>query len=199
MIENLSDRERKLLMALVPALLITAIVYYVTEPSTSAAPVVDTAAAIDTARIRLERARVTAAQLPARQDAKKALDASLATWEKRLITADTAAQAQAQLNQIFRRVARVQGPTVEIRSIDIGNVQPIDKYAEIVLSVSFDCQVEGLVNLLTDLSSQPEFLSWRDVRVSSPESKQKRINVSMTLIGLAPAKLLVRPQTGGRG
>jgi hypothetical protein len=199
MMENISDRERKLLMALVPALIITAIVYYATEPSSSVAPVVDTAAAIDTAKLRLENARITAAQLPARQEAKKSLDAGLATWEKRLITADTAAQAQAQLNQIFRRVARVQGPTVEIRGIDIGSVQPIDKFAEIVVNVSFDCQVEGLVNLLTDIASQPEFLSWRDVRVSSPDSKLKRINVTMTLIGLAPAKLLAKPQTAGRG
>jgi len=78
-------------------------------------------------------------------------------------------------------------------------VQASGNYSEIILNVSFDCQVEGLVNLLTDLSSQSEYLSWRDVRVASPDSKQKRINVSMTLIGLAPAKLLTKAQPGGRG
>lgn len=199
MMERLSDRERKLVIGLIPALLVTAIVYYVTEPSSTAAPLVDTPAAIEVARLRLDRARSISAQLPARQDAKKALDTSIGGWEKRLINADTPAQAQAQLNQIFRRIARVQGPTVDIRSIDIGTVQAAGSYAEIILNVSFDCQVEGLVNLLTDLSSQPEFLSWRDIRVSSPDSKQKRINVSMTLIGLAPAKLMTRTQPGGRG
>lgn len=199
MMQNLSDRERKLVMALIPTLLITAIVYYMTEPSATVAPVVDTSAAIESARVRLERARIIAAQLPSRQDTKKALDASLANWEKRLITADTPAQAQAQLNQIFRRIARVQGPTVDIRSIDIGTVQPLDGYAEIVLNIAFDCQVEGLVNLLTDVASQPEFLSWRDIRISSPDSKQKRITVSMTLLGIAPAKLLPKTPGGGRG
>lgn len=199
MMENLSERERRLVIGLIPVLLITAITYYATEPAANVAPVIDTGAAIELARTRLDKSRATAAQLPARQDARKALDTTLATWEKRLIVADTPAQAQAQLNQIFRRTARAQGPAVEIRSIDIGTVLPVDSYAEIVLNVSFDCQVEGLVNLLTDLSAQPEFLTWRDLRVTSPDSKQKRINVGFTLVGMAPAKLLVKPATGGRG
>lgn len=202
MMENLSERERKLVIALVPALLVTAITYYMTEPaSTEVAAVVDTNAAIEVARQRLERARAISAQLPAKQDLRKTLDTNLAAIEKRLITADTPAQAQAQLNQIFRRVARVQGSTIEIRNIDIGTVQPVDQYSEIVLNIAFDCRVEGLVNLLTDLSSQPEFLTWRDIRISSQDTKQKRINVSMTLVGIGPSKLLARPatQSGGRG
>ena len=199
MIENLSDRERKLLFALVPALLITAFVYFWTEPSAGAPPVVDTAAAIEVAKLRLDRARATAALLPARQDTQKSLQSSLASIEKRFVMADTSAQAQAQLNQIFRRVARAQGPAVEIRGMDIGSIQPVDAYAEILININIDCQVEGLVNLLTDIAAQPEALGWRDLRVSATDSKQKRLNVSLTLIGLTRAKPAAKPATGSRG
>jgi hypothetical protein len=199
MIENLSDRERKLLMALIPALLVTAFVYFWTEPSAGAPPVVDTAAAIEVAKLRLDRARATSALLPARQDTRKMLQSSLASAEKRFIMADTSAQAQAQLNQIFRRIARAQGPAVEIRGMDIGSIQPVNAYAEILIGVNFDCQVEGLVNLLTDLSTQPEAIGWRDLRVSATESKQKRLNVSLTFIGLTQAKPAAKPATGSRG
>lgn len=199
MIENLSDRERKLLMALIPALLVTAFVYFWTEPSAGAPPVVDTAAAIEVAKLRLDRARATSALLPARQETRKILQSSLASAEKRFIMADTPAQAQAQLNQIFRRIARAQGPAVEIRGMDIGSIQPVNVYAEILIAVNFDCQVEGLVNLLTDLSTQPEAIGWRDLRVSATDSKQKRLNVSLTFIGLTQAKPAAKPATGSRG
>jgi hypothetical protein len=194
-----SERERRLVLSLVPALLLSALVYYLTEPSAAVAPSVDSGAAIELAKTRLDRARSLAALLPARQDTKKSLEANLAQWEKRLITADTAAQAQVQLNQLFRRIARAQGPAVEVRGMDIGTVQPANDYTEILVSATFDCQVEGLVNLLTDLSSQPEFLTWRDLRINSTDSKQKRITVSMLLVAIGPAKLIARPTPGARG
>ncbi len=199
MIENLSDRERKLLFALIPALVITAFVYFWTEPAAGAPPVVDTAAAIEVAKLRLDRARATAALLPSRQDTRKLLESSLAASEKRFIVAETPAQAQAQLNQIFRRIARAQGTTVEIRGMDIGSIQPVNAYAEILMNVNFDCQIEGLVNLLTDLSAQPEALGWRDLRIAATDSKQKRLNVSFTFIGLTFAKPVAKPTPGSRG
>ncbi|GEM_PF-405448 len=199
MIENLSERERKLLIALVPALVIAAFVYFWTEPSAGAAPVVDTSAAIEVAKQRLDRARVTAALLPALQDKRKALESNLASVEKRFIVGETPAQSQAILSQIFRRIVRSQGASVEIRGMDIGSVEPSNAYAEILVNVSFDCQIEGLINLLTDISAQPEALGWRDLRVVGTESKQKRLTGSMTFIGLTPGKTPVKPPAGGRG
>ena len=197
---NVSERERRLLIGLVPALMITVFVYYWTEPSSSVTPVVaDTAAAIDVAQARLDRVRAISATIPPLQDLKQKSSAELAQWEKRLVQADTPAQAQAQLLQIFRRVARLQGPSLDIRSSDLGTVQPSNGYSEIAMNINVECQIEGLLNLLTDIASQPEFLSWRDLRVSSPDNKQKRIVVSLTLLALAPAKLIPRPAGANRG
>lgn len=197
---NVTERERRLLIGLVPALMITVFVYYWTEPSSSVAPVVaDTAAAIDVAQARLDRVRAISATIPPLQDLKQKSSAELAQWEKRLVQADTPAQAQAQLLQIFRRVARLQGPSLDIRGSDLGTVQPSNGYSEIAMNVNVECQIEGLINLLTDIAAQPEFLSWRDLRVSSPDNKQKRIIVSLTLLALAPAKLIPRPAGANRG
>lgn len=197
---NISERERRLLIGLVPALMISVFVYYWTEPSSSVAPVVaDTAAAIDVAQARLDRVRAISATIPPLQNLKLKSSAELAQWEKRLVQADTPAQAQAQLLQIFRRVARLQGASLDIRGSDLGSVQPANGYSEIAMNVNIECQIEGLLNLLTDLASQPEFLSWRDVHISSPENKQKRLLVSFTLMALAPAKLISRPVGANRG
>ncbi len=194
---KLTDRERKLLYLLVPSLVLAAAFEFWPESSsTPAAALMDSAAAIEVAQARLDRARATAALLDSREEASKKLSTQVSEWEKRLIRAETPAQAQAQLNQLFRKLARAQGGTVEVRGIDIGTVQPAGAYAEIRLNVSFECQVEGLVNLLTDISAQPELLSWRNLRVGSPDSKQKRINVSFMLVGLGPAQL-VKPAAPG--
>ena len=188
MIDSLTERERKLLTAAIPALILIGAVYFWPEAGSAVGPVLDKAAAIETARTRLDQARVTAAQFPAKTEALKKLDANLALWRKRFIAGDTPAQAQAQLNQTFRRIARLQGPAVEIRTIDIGTVQSLQHHSEIIINVNFDCQIEGLVNLLSDLASQPEFLIWRDIRISSSDSKQKRIGVSMAIVGLTQVK-----------
>jgi Tfp pilus assembly protein PilO len=199
MLETLTERERKLVLALVPVLLITVAVYFWTEPSAAEAPVLDKAAAVETARLRLEKGRMQAATLPALEENQKKLAASLAAWEKRLIQADTTAQAVVQLNQLFRRVARAQGSAVEIRSIDLGTMRPMGEYLEVMVNISFDCQVEGLVNLLTDLSSQPEYLTWRDLRIMSSDSKQKRIQVAFTVVAVAPVSLLKKTVSGAKG
>lgn len=187
---QLSDRERKLIYALLPVLLVAAAFEYWPESDAAAAPVADTAAAIEVAQARLERARLAVATLPDREKAANLQKQELAKWEKRLITAETPAQAQAQLNQLFRRLASGQGGAVSLRSIELGTLHAAGPYAEMHMNVSFDCQIEGLVNLLADIAAQPELLAWRDLRVNSPDSKQKRITVAFTLIALTPASLL---------
>jgi hypothetical protein len=193
---QLTDRERKLIYALLPVLILAAAFEYWPESDTAAAPVADTAAAIEVAQARLQRARLAVATLPDREKAADTQKQELAKWEKRLITAETPAQAQAQLNQLFRRLASAQGGAVALRGIELGTLHAAAPYAEIRMNVNFECQIEGLINLLTDIAAQPELLAWRDLRVNSPDSKQKRINVSLTLVALTPASLLKAAKPG---
>lgn len=186
---KLTQRDRRLLPILVIGLIILAAAQFWPE-SGVVAPVENTAKELDIARQRLDRFRAVAATAPNRIQEKKKADALLGTAEKRLIQAETSAQAQAQLLQVFRRVLRAQAAPVDFRNSDIGRVRPEGDYTAILLTVNFDCQIESLVNLLADFTAQPELLTWEDLRVNGSDPKQKRISVTMTLLGFGPKKLM---------
>ncbi len=203
---NLTERDRRALIALVFALIVGAVIAY--WPAGEAnAPAADTALSINIARNQLERARVVAARLPVAIDERKQSQAALAVWEKRLIPGDTAAQASAQLLTVFRRVARAQSGAIEMRNSDLGQVSLAGDYSEVAVAVAFDCQIEALLNLLADLTAQPELLAWRDLRINSADQKTKRLNVAMVVLARGPRRLLPKADApppplaglGGRG
>ncbi len=145
------------------------------------------------AQKRLDRLRRVAATLPEKEAALKKISAELATRDKGLIQADTAAQAQAQLLQIFRRLARAQAPAIEIKTVEMGQIRPLgDDYGEILVPVTFECRVEQLLNLLADVTAQPELVSTSEIRVVSANQKEKTMTVRLTLAGVAPKRLAPR-------
>jgi hypothetical protein len=78
---------------------------------------------------------------------------------------------------------------MNLRATDIGQVIAAEDYAEVVLNVSVECQIEGLLNLLADITAQPELLSWRDLRIASTDAKTKRLSVNFYLMARAPKRL----------
>ena len=119
-----TDRDKRALAILATAGLVTLLVYLWPQSNGTVSPVSGPGAA-QVAEKRLARARELAAAVPGREEVLKRAAAELAEREKGLIQADTAPQAQAQLLQILRRVARNQAPPVEIRNTDItGPVKP---------------------------------------------------------------------------
>ena len=103
--------------------------------------------------------------------------------------ADTAQQAQAQIQQILRKVGSTQG--IEVRGAEFGQVKPLGTdYGEAPVSVSFDCGIEQFVNFLATLTGQPEMLGTSDIRVSSANPKDKHITVRLTVSGVVPKKLV---------
>jgi hypothetical protein len=110
---------------------------------------------IPMAEKRLARLRQLAAAAPARQRALKAADAELARRENGILKAATAAQAQEQLLQIVRRVAKSQMPPVEIKNSELGTARAISEdYGETTVTIHFECRIEQLVSLLADLTAQ---------------------------------------------
>jgi hypothetical protein len=185
---NLTDRDRRALLLLAVAGAIMAALYFWPEPSVE---VVGTGAGDSaSAAARLDRVRREAALVKLRQEELTREQAALAAQEKGLIAADSAAQAQAQLLQIVRRVARAQSPPIEIRQSNFGPVRPFDsQYAQVTLGIGIECQIEQLVNLLSDFASQPELLALEDLRISQTSNKQKSIPVQMTIAGLTRGSL----------
>ncbi len=186
---TISDRERRSLAFLGVSVTLT-LLYYLMSPS-DAPKVVAPVNPGETAEKRLDRLRQSAALLPAREDALKAVTAENLVREKSLIVADTAPQAQAQLLQIIRRVARQEAPPIDLRGVEIGQVRPLgDAYGEASVSISIECKIEQLVNLMAQLTSQPEVLASSDLRISSSNTDEKTLSVRLTISGLIPKKLV---------
>ena len=160
-------------------------------PAQDVAKPVVSADTVEMAEKRLARSRQLATQAPAREALLKKASDELAAREKGMIQADTAAQAQAELLQMMRRIGRAQAPPIEIRATEIGNAKPFGAdYGEVFVSVSIECQADQLVNLLADLGSQKELIATSDIRIGTAGGREKVMPVRITVSGIVPRKLI---------
>jgi hypothetical protein len=80
---------------------------------------------------------------------------------------------------------------IDIRGGEFGPVRALGAdYGEVVVTMSFDCRIEELVNFLADLTAQPEILSTSETRITSASAKDKIISIRLALAGVAPRKLV---------
>jgi hypothetical protein len=188
---TLSSRDRRALAILGAAGFLWLGIYGITSGSSSGPKIAAPADNIDLSEKRLARLRSTLAAIPGKQETLKQASAELLGREKGLIGGDTGAQAQAQLLQILRRVAKAQTPALEIRQVELGQVQPFgDAYGEVTVSVTVDCRIEDLVNFMAGISEQPEEISTGEVRFGASNPKQKTMPVRLTVSGIVPRKLV---------
>ena len=194
---KLGKRDRRALLALGAAALLIVVVD-ISRRGSQQAPVAATADSVATAEKRLRRVRQLAALLPPREAELKAATDQLAEREKGLIQADTLPQAQAQLVQVARRLTEAQSPPIDLRNVELGQARPLgDDYGEVSVPLSFECRIEQLLNLLADLTSQPELLAPSGLRVTVADEKDKTINVRLTLSGVVPRRLLPAKRAPG--
>jgi hypothetical protein len=151
------------------------------------------AAAVDSvpaAEKRLLRVREQAATVAAKEGLLKQVTAELQAREKGLIQTETAAQAQAFLLDVIRRVAQQNG--FDARGADqFTEAKPLgDAYSVVSVTVTFTCVIEQLVNFLAMLDSQNEILSTNEIHVTGTKDKTKAIQVRLGLSGVGPRKLL---------
>src|SRR5579862_6296210 len=120
------------------------------------------------AAARLEQLKAAASTVPAKEDILKKAEADLAAREKGLIVADTAPQAQAQLISIVREIARAESHAVEIRNTEGFGIRPFgDSYGEAYVSMTIECRIDQLINMLAAIAARPELISTNDLRVTS--------------------------------
>jgi hypothetical protein len=191
---TLTTRDKRALILLPLGLAVVGVTYYLTSDHTP--PVVaPTVSTIDTAQKRLVRMREVAATVPAKQEILKKVSTDLAEREKGLIQADTAAQAQAQLVQILRRLASAE--SLEFRATELGGISPLgDAYGSSTVSVQMECRVDQLVNFLASIAAQKELISTSELRVTSASPKEKTVGVRLTVSGVV-SKKLVPERKGG--
>ncbi|MES1260606.1 MAG: hypothetical protein ABUS49_02635 [Acidobacteriota bacterium] len=192
---TISTRERRYLMLLAPAVLMALALRYIVLDDSTPAPAAG-AGNIAMARQRAARLRQIIGTTPAREAIFKQTAADLADRERGIIQADTAAQAQAGLLEIARRVARLE--QIDVRGGDLGAPKSFGDYGLVYATITFECHIEQLVNFLADLQKQPELVVPSEERITSaPQAKLKLLNVRMLLAGVVAKKLV--PEKKGLG
>jgi Type II secretion system (T2SS), protein M subtype b len=145
---------------------------------------------------RLARLREVAATVSGKETVLKQVRADLAMREAGILRAETAAQAQAQILQTARRLGTAEG--IEMRGGEMGGVRAVgEDYGEVAVTVSFDCRIEQLVNLLAAVANEPDLVVTNSVRISAANPKEKTVSARVELTGLVPRKLV--PERKGLG
>jgi hypothetical protein len=183
------DKRAMVVLAVVSAALL---LYFAFSGQSGQPQVVGAADSIPSAERRLARVRQLAAGVSGRQEVLKQVSSELAEREKGVIQADTAAQAQAQLLNVIKRVAKAQTPPLEFGTVELGQqvARLGEDYGEVQVSVPFSCHIDELLNFLADLTRQPEALATNELRVSAQDAKQKTILVRLAIAGVVPKRLV---------
>jgi hypothetical protein len=196
---SLSTRDQRALALLGVAAVIAGVAYRFSGPSGTPAVVVPSGNPVTLAERRLARLRDVAATVPGKEAVLKQVSADLAVREKGMLNAETAAQAQAQLLQLIRRLGAAESPAVDIRGTELNAIRPLgDAYGEASVTVQIDCRIDQLVNLMAALQSQPELVATREMRVLSSNAKEKTVSTRLTISGVVPRRLVPeKAKTGG--
>ena len=190
----LSQRDRRALIVLGAAVAVCGAIWFWPQPSADAKTVKESVAQ---AERRLTSLRHRAASVPAREEVDKQVSTELAHCEAGLIKAETAAQAQAQLLQIVRRVAGAQSPALEIKGAEFSPVQPFGTaYGEVTVTITTTSEIEQILNFLADLSKQPELIATSSFQFRQADEKKKTVPVRLTISGIVP-RALVPQKKGG--
>jgi Tfp pilus assembly protein PilO len=150
---------------------------------------VTTTETVPMAEKRLQKLREIKATVPGREELLKQATAELAIREKGILQAPTQAQADAQLLETLNNLARNNGITTqggEFRD------RPLTKdYGEISVTVSFNCDIAQLINLMAALADHPQILATNELRLNDGnDRKNKTLRAMLTVSSVVPRKLL---------
>lgn len=182
-------RDRKALIGLAAAVVLFFVLRAFLSGDATAPKIVTQEGSVDALELRLRRLRTSMARVPGKEVVLKQAQAELANREKHLVVADTVNQAQAQVLDVVKRLARKEG--FEVRGSDFSVPRPYgDAYGEVAVAINAECTAEQLVNLMADLGNEPQLLATSDLRISTGNPKLKTINLRLTVSGLVPRRLV---------
>ena len=188
---NLSERDRRALIVMAVVVLVGLVLHFAFSDSaaSSNASLADPSKdAIALAQQRLARLRQIAATGPARDAVLKQVSSDLADREHGIIQAPTAAEAQATLLEIARRIGKDE--QIDVRGGELGAPKAFGDYGLVSATITFECHIEQLVNFLADLSHVPELIVPSEERITSGNAKDKTMGVRIVLAGVIPKKLV---------
>ena len=185
---SLSARDQKLLCIWV-LLLAGGAIYYFSGSGDSTPPLAGAVESIPLADRRLARMRQLASMVPGKTHLVEQARAELASREKGILQADTAAQAQAMLLQLLQKLAK--GENIDLRTKELGQAHPFgDAYGVVTVSIGFESTIDATLNLLTKLTQQPELIATEEVRITPANAKQKTVQARLTISAVVARKLV---------
>jgi hypothetical protein len=196
---TISPRERRWLSWTAVSVLLSGPIYFWLTSGNGSNTVVAPTDSSALAEKRLAKLRDAGATVPQKEDILKSVSAELAKRESGLIQADTAALAGAALLQILTRLCASQ--QIPIKAPELLPIVPLgDAYGEAVVAINIECHIDQLINLLADISAQPQLLTTTDLQVQAANAKEKTVNVRLVVGGVTPRKLVpVKAGAGKKG
>jgi hypothetical protein len=192
---TLSSRDRRALIVLAAGLAAAGILHFAFSGGAAPSAASASSESVELAQLRLARLRRIAATVPAREATLKQTAADLADRERGIIQADTAAQGQAALLEIARRLGKNE--EIDVRGGDLGAPKEFGDYGLVYATVTFECRIEQLVNFLADLAHEPELIVPSEERITAANPKEKTMGVRLVLAGVVAKKLV--PEKKGLG
>lgn len=173
-------------LALLLSGVILNLIFRVSSPAPEVVSATDSAPLLE---LRLSKLRQAAATVPAKAEVLKTVQAQLQNREKGVMLFATASQAQAHLLEVVHRVALAN--KIEARGGDFAAPSLLGAdYGQVAVLVTFECPIEAFVNLLADLSREPELIAPSEIHVATGNAKIKTVSVRMTLAGVVSRKLV---------
>lgn len=192
---TVSAREKRLILIAAPVLALALLLMWSPSSNNPAPNNSDSIGSTPLAEKRIAVLHKIAAAIPAREAVMRQTALDLSDRERGVIQAETAAQAQASLIEIARRVGKVE--SLDIRASDFPQPKPFGEYGLVYATITFDCHIDQLVNFVASLAKQPELVVPSEERINSGNPKDKTMGVRMILAGVVNKKLV--PQKKGLG
>jgi Tfp pilus assembly protein PilO len=191
---KLTGRDRRALLILLLVLAVIGFRWGLAAFSSSRAQVIAPASSKERLLTILADRRKAAAAIPQKKEVLQRLTADLALREGGLILADTAPQAQAQLLQTLKNAASEGQPPLELKQIELPAPRLFsDAYGEVAVSASIQCGIDELLNLVAELTANPQIIATDDISLATANQNLKTLQVRLTVTGLVHRTLITKP------
>ena len=180
---EIQSRDRRALMILLAAGALFAVMQLDFFFPSTGSPLVG--GSIEGAQERFLDAQVQARQKPLVEAESQEAAKALAEFESGLLQAESAELAKAEMRQVVGNLLVAEGITM--RASRFGNVElEQDYFAQVPLTVDFDCRVEQFVNWMTTLSNSERLLTTRRIVLRPTKTETKAVRAQVTVSGYLP-------------
>lgn len=185
MAEKMKTRDSRALIALAVAVGAFGLLQFdffgpAADVSTSSDSIEQLESAFQLAQVKARQKPVAAAELAT-------LEQALARLESQALVSATSELAQAEMRTLIGDLLAAEG--IAMAGSRFGQVTLVgDNYAEIPITVDFNCGIEQFVNLTTAVANSPRLLVTRRIRVRPGAQETKAVQVQLTVAGYLPAE-----------